>query len=487
MIGNMQKGLYIRLTNLLIFFLLLAVSTAAFPQCSTAAWSNVVGSPLALGPATSPMGMKYEQSCGLTVDATAVPAYVTTDTPTNETQVSARFYVLADALTINSGDVTLLRGRDGATTQFEVRLRDVGGVKFLVAFYRDNGFLVQHGETFEFEEVWHAVQVGWSAGSGDGTFSLKLDGITQFAHGDLVNGSEAINQVDLGIVNNASTDGEAAFDAFMLRRTGDPGLLVVNELRNISTRAEVQTGDEIVIGGFIINGETLKCVVVRGRGPSINAPVVKLSDPTLILKQGTTTIASNNNWGTSPDADLMSDLGLAPPNASEAAIYTCIGPGAYTALLSGVGGTTGVGIVEVFDADVGTPYLRNISTRSFVGAGDLRAIGGFVINGSEPKQVLIRGRGPSINAPVTKISNPFLQLFDSEGLLVDQNNNWQDEPNSTDIDATGLAPGNNLEAAILITLEPGNYTAIVSGFNGQTTGVGIVEVFDQSGGSIVAQ
>lgn len=467
-----------------------AYQTESLAQCSTGAWSAVTGTPLALGESTNPQGKKYEQSCGLTVDASNVPAFVTTDTPVNEPSVSVRFYLLADALDITSGDVSLLLARDDVTGQFELRLRGSGEVKFLVSRYRDNDIWVEHSELIPLQDVWQAIEASWTAGNGDGSFAVKVDDIEQFSINDLDNADGVINEIDFGVLNGASAAGELALDAFMLRRSGEPGLLAVNELRNISTRAEVLTSHEIVIGGFVISGDTDKCVVVRGRGLSVGVPdgEVRLADPTLVLKLGADTIASNDDWQDSPEADVLVDLGLAPPHASESAIYTCLPAGAYTALVRGVGETTGIGIVEVFDADLGTPYLENISTRAPVNTGAKQAIGGFIIDGDQPKQVLIRGRGPSVGAPdgVVRLADPRVRLIDSEGTTLIENDNWGDATNAADISASGLAPPNAAEAAILTTLDPGIYTAIVNGVGG-TSGVGIVEVYDESGGTIAAQ
>ncbi|MGK2926705.1 MAG: hypothetical protein ACSLE2_13905 [Lysobacterales bacterium] len=443
------------------------------------------------GPATVPAGMTYEQNCGLTVDATNVPAYVTTNTPVNESQVRVRFYFLADLLEITSGEVVLLRARDGGTTQFEVLLNVSGSVKRLLTRYSDGEGGFTQSAAIPLQDVWIAVETAWTTGAGNGSFSLKLDDVLQFEDTTLNNDGDVVNEVDLGVVNSANTLGEIAFDAFMLRRAGAPGLLTVNELWNISTRANVQTVNEITIGGFVISGDTQKCVVIRGRGPSIGGGIAaedKLSDPRIELKIGSTTIETNDNWGDSPEAALMTSLGLAPPNALEAAIYACLDEGPYTALLRGTGGLTGIGIVEVFDADVGTPYLYNISTRARVDVGDLVAIGGFIIEGDQSKQVLIRGRGPSIGDPniTNKLANPRVRLV---GTGVDiTNDNWQDTQGAA-ISATGLAPPNAAESAILITLPPGNYTTILSGvgIHPNNTGVGIVEVYDLSGSSVGAQ
>ncbi len=478
--------------GLVPFIALLMLSSEAFAQCSTDSWSGAFGSAQARGEATSPKGKKYEQSCGLTVDFSTnplvLPAYVTTDTPSDETVISARFYLLQEALDLQSGDLTLLKARDGSTVEFELLIRSTGSVNHLVSRYHDGVGLTEDSEIIALQNVWQAVEVAWSAGAGDGTFELKIDDISQFARTNLTNGGAVINEIDFGAVNDTfSATGELVLDAIDVRRAGAPGLLDISELRNISTRADVGTGDNRVIGGFIIEGDTDKCVVVRGRGPSVDvAPDIRHGNPTLTLKSGTTTIDSNDNWGDSPEAAIITNLGLAPGSPLDAAIYACIPPGPYTAILATVGlENVGVGIVEVYDADVGTPFLGNISTRAPVGAGDLRAIGGFIVEGTLPKQILIRARGPTVGvSEELRLPNPRLRLFDSGG-EIEVNDNWGDASNSAAISATGLAPTNPNESAILIELNPGPYTAIVNAVGG--TGIGIVEVYDLSGGVIAPQ
>ena len=487
--SNKKKS--INLMYLAGVIVLLVLHSPVFAQCSTAAWSGVTGTPLPLGESTNPAGKKYEQGCGLTVDATATPSFVTTTAPSGEALFTTRFYLLASALSITSGDVILLNARNGGTTEVELRLRETGGVNHLVAFYRDNGVLTEHPNPVPLQDVWIAVEVSWSAGTNDGTFGLKIDDFPKYTKNDMINGSAVINEVDLGIVNAATATGELVFDAFDLRRTSSPGLLTINEMFGISTRADVRTVHEIVIGGFIINGDTDKCVVVRGRGLGSEVPPgeVGLSDPKIDLYECASVIASNDDWQDSAEqAQTIADLGLEPPLDSDSSIYACLSPGGYTVFLEGVNDGTGIGIVEVFDADEGTPYLWAISTRSAVDTANKVAIGGFIIDGDQSKQVVVRGRGPSVGVPdgVTRLSDPQITLYDSTGTPVTSNDNWEDASNSGDIPAAYFDSIDALDSMIMTTLTPGAYTAIVSGVGG-VTGVGIVEVFDLSGGIVEAQ
>jgi hypothetical protein len=236
-----------------------------------------------------------------------------------------------------------------------------------------------------------------------------------------------------------------------------------------------------MIGGFIIGGSMPKKVLITARGPSLSAFGVAgaMANPTMDLYAGQTLIATNNDWGTAANAAEVQATGVAPTSPVESAILATLNPGAYTAIVSGVGGSTGVGIVEVFEQDTPENPLVNISSRAQVQTGDNVMIGGFIIYGDSPKTVLVTARGPSL-APfgiTNPLANPMLQLYSGQ-TLVASNDDFGTATNLAQIQATGVAPTNALESAILITLNPGAYTAIVSGVGG-ATGVGIVEVFAQ--------
>ena len=252
-------------------------------------------------------------------------------------------------------------------------------------------------------------------------------------------------------------------------------------LGNISTRLQVLTGDNVMIGGFIIGGAQAKTVVVRARGPSLAAFGIAnpLANPLLQLFSGATQIAVNDNWREAANQAALAASGFAPADDFEAAILTSLEPGAYTAIVTGVGGGTGVGIVEVFEVNLPQVPLLNISTRGAVLTGENVMIGGFVIQGAAPRTVIIRARGPSLaEAGVPgALTNPLLQLF-AGATPIAVNDNWQDGPDAAVIEAAGFAPLHVLESAIRVTLAPGAYTAIVTGAGG-ATGVAIVEVFAQ--------
>ena len=246
---------------------------------------------------------------------------------------------------------------------------------------------------------------------------------------------------------------------------------------NISTRGLVQTGDQVMIGGFVIGGNAPKQVLIRAIGPSLASfnVVGPLQDPMLSLHDINGEIASNDDWQSAPNSGQI-PANLQPQDARESAILITLQPGQYTAIVSGKGGTAGIALVEVYDRDPNSSSrLANISTRGFVGTGDNVMIGGFVAAGSG--QVVIRAIGPSLGGAgvANPLSDPVLALFDANGQRILTNDNWGDNQQAL-IMGTGLAPTNPFESAILTTLAAGAYTAIVSDKNGGS-GVALVEVF----------
>lgn len=244
---------------------------------------------------------------------------------------------------------------------------------------------------------------------------------------------------------------------------------------NISTRALVETGDNVLIGGFIVKGGNSKRVLIRAPGPSVPAPGV-LMDTTLELYDGAgNLLLTNDNWQDAPNKHEIIDSRLAPNDSREAAILTQLPPGGATAIVRGANGSTGVALVEVYDLDSAAPAkLANISTRGNVRQGDNLMIGGFIVSGNENLRVLLRARGPSL--PLTgTLANPTLELRDANGTLRAANDNWT-STQQNEIVGTGLAPKNDAESALISMLPAGGYTALVRGV-GQTTGIAIVEAF----------
>jgi hypothetical protein len=261
-------------------------------------------------------------------------------------------------------------------------------------------------------------------------------------------------------------------------RTALPAPLPPN-LGNISTRLSVGGGDDVLIGGFIIIGTGDKNVVVRAIGPSLGDFGVSgaLADPTLELHDQTgAVIATNDNWKDTQEAELAT-AGLAPSNSKESAIVRRLTSGAYTAIVRGKNGATGVGLVEAYGLD-GSGTLANISTRGLVETGDNVMIGGFIVlnTGAGATDVIVRAIGPSLAGVTGALPDPILELHDSNGATVASNDNWKATQKSA-IEASGLAPNDDRESAILKTLSAGAYTAIVRGKN-NATGIALIEAYN---------
>jgi hypothetical protein len=207
-----------------------------------------------------------------------------------------------------------------------------------------------------------------------------------------------------------------------------------------------------------------------------------LADPVLELHGPDAFVTvTNNNWRDTQEAAIQAS-GLAPTNNFEAAIDATLAPGAYTAIVSGNGNTAGGALIEAYDLNqAAASKLANISTRAFVSTGDDIVIAGVIIgNGTGPDRIVVRGIGPSLTAfgVPNALANPTLEVRNGAGTVVSSNNDWQDNPaQAAEIAAASLAPSNSLESALVATLPPGSYTALLAG-QANGTGVGLIEVFD---------
>jgi hypothetical protein len=268
-------------------------------------------------------------------------------------------------------------------------------------------------------------------------------------------------------------------------------------LVNISTRGRVGTGDDVLIVGFVTAGGSPLRLLGRGVGPSLEQHGVSgvLTNPSMALHEGPTRIDGNDDWGDVPDTQwAVEEMGRVGafdllPGSPDSLVLTQLAPRAYTAVISGVNGAEGIVLGEVYDRTPAVefhPYTRltNLSTRGRVGAGDDVLIGGFVITGSVPKQLLIRGVGPGLISYGVSgtLADPFVRVL-RDGVTLAQNDDWafSDEAEyvmaaSARAAAFELDPQSK-DAALVVTLAPGSYTVILSGADGGT-GVGLVEVYD---------
>jgi hypothetical protein len=309
------------------------------------------------------------------------------------------------------------------------------------------------------------------SGYGEGKTFAGTTSVTTDANGNASFNVSVPQIPGIGLVTSTATDPNGNTSEF------SPS---IGRLLNISTRLRVQTGDNVLIGGFIVTGTDPKKVIVRGIGPSLINSFVQdpLADPTIELHDANgATLASNDNWKDSQQEDIRA-TGVAPTDDRESAIVTTLAANnsAYTAIVRGKDNSTGVALVEVFDLDqAAQSRLANISTRGFVETGDSAMIGGFILGGGSAR-VMARAIGPSL--PVSgKLADPTLELHNPSVYpeIIATNDNWRSSQEA-EIIATTIPPSNDLESAIVTTLVPGSYTAVVRGVN-STTGVALVEVF----------
>jgi DNA-binding beta-propeller fold protein YncE len=355
-----------------------------------------------------------------------------------------RIYLGCDA----SGRVTVVDGATHATTTVGV----LAGI---------TGPMALNPET-------NAIYVGYT----NRPEVTVIDGATHAARSFFVGSGGQLGQVSLAI--NPATN--TLYAAHYI--VGSVAVVpIASRAVNMSTRAAVRTGDEALIAGFIIQGATPKTVVIRARGPSMPGVTSPLADPVLRLYTGQTLIAENDNWVAAANAAALQSSGFAPSDPAESALMLTLNPGAYTAVVSGASNGTGTGIVEVFEVGHTEMPFINLSARARVLTGEDVAIAGFVVQGGRPARVLVRARGPSLAAANVAgvLENPVLELRSAAGRIA-VNDDWINAPNWQAIQSSGFAPADAAESAILMTLAPGAYTAILTG-SANGTGTAIIEAF----------
>jgi ELWxxDGT repeat protein len=263
-----------------------------------------------------------------------------------------------------------------------------------------------------------------------------------------------------------------------------PPAAETTRLANLSSRMQVLLGNNVMIGGFVIGGSTTKCVAIVATGPSLAQHGIAgpMQDPrlTLVRASDQAVIATNDNWQTAPASPCLGAEAFVATDPREARVVAELPPGAYTAIVQGANDAdTGVAVLGIYEVDKPGVPLVNISARGPVFGGEQQMIGGFVIQGPNPQTVAVVATGPSLAAHgiPNALQNPVLTLVrQSDGAVVATNDNWVDAPNAALIDGAGFAPPNVFESAILVTLPPGAYTAIVSGAGGGS-GIGVVGVY----------
>ena len=279
--------------------------------------------------------------------------------------------------------------------------------------------------------------------------------------------------------------GNVTIDATATNPAGNTSefFLRPSHFRNLSTRARIQTGEAVLIGGLITEGSsnTGAEIIVRAIGPSLASAGIsdRLEDPTLEIYANGQLIASNDNWRDDPNvATELGKYGLAPASDLESAAVIHPGAAQYTAIVRGKNNSSGIGLVEFYDVSGTNLRPGNVSTRGLVQTGDNVMIGGFILaDGYGPTPVVVRALGPSLAGfgIANPLPDPTLELHDGNGATLAVNDNWQ-ETQEVQIKATGLAPTNPAESAIYALLQPGTCTAVVRG-KGTSTGLALVEVY----------
>lgn len=350
----------------------------------------------------------------------------------------------------------------------------------LTSVNASNGFLEIAGTLNSAASTTYRIEFFYTSpldpsGYGEGGFFIGFTNVTTDANGNAAFNSSVPQNAFGRQITATATDPSGNTSEFSAG---------IGQFLNISTRLHVQTGENVLISGFIITGTAPKNILVRALGPSLaNIGVPDpLPDPTLELHDSSGTLATNDDWRIQSSGGLgeITITGLQPTNDLESALVRVLpaNNAAYTAVVRGKNNVMGVGVVEVYDLNpTANSKLANISTRGPVELGDNALIAGF-ISGNGVAKVVVRALGPTLaNFGIEHpLQNPTLELFDSSGSSVATNDDWQ-TAQQTEIEATGLQPNDPRESAILTMLVPGNHTAVVRGVE-DTTGVAVVEVYN---------
>jgi hypothetical protein len=405
-------------------------------------------------------------------------------------------------------------GNDGVTANDagdpDTGVNGLQNFPVLSAAFGFNGNLTIYGslnstasKTFTLE--FFASQAADGSGFGEGQVFLGQANVTTNSSGDAsFNVTFAlpanVTAVSATAIDSTGSTSEFSADATIASTAPSPpptGATPVSpaahadHLLNIATRLRVEPGDHNVIAGFIVTGSEPKKVIVRGIGPSLaqfNVPGV-LADPNLTLTRSDVPfndprafVGFNDNWKSDQQTEIES-TGVPPSNDLEAALVRTLEPGFYTAVLRGNGSGAGVGLIEVYDLSANSnSLLANISTRGFVGTGDNVMIAGFIVggNGKGGTTVVVRGIGPSLSSfdIPDAMSDPAFDVYNANGTVLADCNDWSTTSGADLVRAAGLAPDNDREAAVYLSLAPGNYTAVLRGVNPSMVGVAVVEVYD---------
>ena len=328
-----------------------------------------------------------------------------------------------------------------------------------------------------------------------GTFDFHRVALHEFGHVIGLDHPDQANQTVQAIMNSKinnidSLQSDDIAGAHSLYGSGPAYLSSVPApaLVNLSTRAFVGTGANVLIGGFIVQGSQAATILLRGIGHSLagRGLLGSMTDPVIELRNSAgTLIEESDDWIDGANAKTIASYRLDPANSRESAIIRTLNPGSYTVVLRSFdnadGDLTGIALVELYDLHTTGGRAGNISTRGRVGTGSNVMIAGFIIGGNQTKSVVVRALGPSLTSAGVPgaLEDPVLELRDANANLVRDNDDWPNDPEADAIRSSGLAPTEGVEAAMHVTLNPGSYTAITRGFENRT-GTALVEVYDLS-------
>ena len=343
----------------------------------------------------------------------------------------------------------------------------------------------------------------YAAVGGSATFSVAASGSSTLSYQWNFNGSAISGATGSSYtVTNAQSSNAGSYTVTVTDTLGSVTSAAANlyvnpgssgaRLINISTRAQVGTGGNILIPGFVIGGSGTESLLIRADGPSLTGFGVAgaLAQPILTVLSGQTVVASNTGWGTNPNpaqiASVAAQVGAFPlaSGSADCALLLNLAPGAYTVQVSGVGNTTGVALAEVYEVSSSGTRLINIATRAQVGTGSNIMIAGFVVSGSGSEELLVRGDGPSLTGfgVAGALVQPSLSVLSGTTVL-SSNTAWGTYSTPAEIasvaaqvGAFALASG-SADSAVIVSLPAGAYTAQVSGV-GNTTGVGLAELYE---------
>jgi hypothetical protein len=372
----------------------------------------------------------------------------------------------------------------------------VGPTAAVAGFYKSTALLENPGVTYSViganNEVLALTQNSAVTAGGltnlksDNTFSLT---VTTTSGNAMLNGS----------INSSTTTAYATL-AYSGATVNFAGLSVTttptDRLINLSSRAKVGTGESVLITGFVIGGTDSKKVLIRAAGPALSSFGLEntLPNPAIKIYQGSSLIAENDDWNLA-DAAEMARLGAfsflnirsKEATSNDAALFVTLAPGAYTAQITDPSGTgTGVALAEIYDASINPnadfQRLVNISSRGRVTPDDGVLIGGFVVTGNSPKTLLIRGIGPALTnfGVAGALADPALTIY-QDSKAISTNEGWANSAAiTTAAIQTGafMLPTGSKDAAVVITLNPGAYTAQIKSAKNASSGVALIEIYE---------